>query len=168
LEVRWIPFPLHPETPAEGRELEELFAGWGTDVGRMMATVRAAAKRFGLPMGERTRTFNSRLAQELGEWAANVGRGKEYRAAVYHAYFARGRNIGSPEVLLRAATEAGLDPDAARVAIEQGRFRAPVDDAWARARREGITAVPTHVYRGRRAAGCLPYEELLAFLGVTG
>jgi hypothetical protein len=27
VETRWIHFPLHPETPAEGKSLAELFAG---------------------------------------------------------------------------------------------------------------------------------------------
>jgi predicted DsbA family dithiol-disulfide isomerase len=32
IEVRWIAFPLHPETPEEGLTLEELFAGKSIDI----------------------------------------------------------------------------------------------------------------------------------------
>jgi hypothetical protein len=35
----------------------------------MMASLKRAADKEGLPLGERKKTYNSRLAQELGKWA---------------------------------------------------------------------------------------------------
>ena len=31
VKVEWVHFPLHPETPAEGRSLADLFAGRNVD-----------------------------------------------------------------------------------------------------------------------------------------
>ena len=69
MKVEWVHFPLHPETPAEGQSLEELFKGRGVDRTAMHAQMKARMDAEGLPYGERTMTYNSRLAQELGKWA---------------------------------------------------------------------------------------------------
>lgn len=168
LPVRWTPFPLHPETPDEGRELADLFAGRGIDVADVVQRLRAVARGLGLPLGDRTRTYNSRRAQELARWADAHGKGGAFRKAVFRAYFAEGRNIGRIEELARLADEAGLPGAEARRVVEQGRFAAEVDRDWAEARRRGITAVPTHVFRGRVVAGYLPFEELSALVLGSG
>jgi len=65
--VEWVHFPLHPETPVEGgRLLSELFAGRSLDLTAMHAQMKARMDAEGLPYGERTRTYNNHLAQELG------------------------------------------------------------------------------------------------------
>ena len=69
IEVQWRAFPLHPETPEEGLTLEELFAGRNIDIPSAMARLKRVAKELDLPWGERKKTYNSRLAQELGKWA---------------------------------------------------------------------------------------------------
>ena len=69
VKVEWVHFPLHPETPAEGRSLAELFAGRNLDLKALHAQMKARMDAEGLPYAERTMTYNSRLAQELGRWA---------------------------------------------------------------------------------------------------
>ena len=69
IRLRWVHFPLHPDTPAEGLTLEELFAGRGADVAEMNAQMAERMAAEGLPYSERTHTYNSRLAQELAKWA---------------------------------------------------------------------------------------------------
>jgi predicted DsbA family dithiol-disulfide isomerase len=145
-------------------DLEELFAGRGLDVPRLMGRLRGIALGLGLPWGERTRTYNTRGAQELGAWAEERGRGAEFRRGVFLAYFAEGRNVARAEELTRLAGEAGLDPAEARRVLREGRFGPVVDEAWRRARRLGISAVPTHAFRGRLDAGYLPWEALDRFL----
>ena len=41
VQVRFVHFPLHPDTPAEGKSLEALFAGRGYDIPKMQAQMRA-------------------------------------------------------------------------------------------------------------------------------
>ncbi len=161
-------FPLHPETPQEGRTMEDLFAGRGLDVPAMMARLKRKAEELGLPFGVRTMTFNSRRAQELGKWAWGQGAGPAYDDAVFRAYFAEGRNIAETGVLLEAAAAAGLDRDQAAQALESGQFAAAVDGDWARSRTMGVTAVPTFVAGGRGLVGAQSYEALEGLVRAAG
>ena len=34
MKIEWVHFPLHPDTPAEGRALADLFAGRNVDLRR--------------------------------------------------------------------------------------------------------------------------------------
>ena len=69
IDIKWTAFPLHPETPEAGLTLEELFAGRPVDIKQVLAHLNRTAKDLGLPFGKRERTYNSRLAQELGKLA---------------------------------------------------------------------------------------------------
>ena len=62
-------FPLHPETPVEGRPLAELFAGREALWEEMRTRLEEAMAAEGLPYGDRSMTYNSRLSQELAAWA---------------------------------------------------------------------------------------------------
>jgi predicted DsbA family dithiol-disulfide isomerase len=99
VQLRWSVFPLHPETPPEGMELAELFAGREAMIRDMQARLLQVAATEGLPLAERSRTYNSRLAQELGKWAEQQGRGDQFRHAVYRAYFVEGVNIAQDQEL---------------------------------------------------------------------
>lgn len=157
LKLRWTVFPLHPETPEDGVELAELFAGRGYDLEAMAARLRAVAAEVGLPLGERSRTYNSRRAQELGKWAEEQGRGEAFHAAAYRAFFIEGRNFARADELVAIAEQAGLSGDQARAALGQERFKAAVDADWERARDIGVTAVPTLIYNGRSLVGFQGY-----------
>jgi len=160
LKVQWTAFPLHPETPEEGRTLEELFAGRGVDIPAVLARLKSTAAGLGLPFSERSMTYNSRRAQELGKWAEAEGRGDRFHLLVFEAYFAHGRNIAGLDVLMELAVAAGLDRQAARTVLAQGRFKAAVDEDWRRSREMGVTAVPTFYIGGRRLVGAHPYEAI--------
>lgn len=159
LQLRWTVFPLHPETPTEGRELSDLFAG-RMDVPKVMADLKNLAASLGLPFATRTHTYNSRHAQELGKWAEQQGKGDAFRAAVYSAYFAEGRNIAKPDELIAICERLALSvPDAVQV-LESGRFSTSVDADWERARSVGISSVPTHAYKNCVLVG---FQEYPAF-----
>ena len=159
LTLRWTVFPLHPDTPEEGLELADLFAGREADLPAMLARLEKVAAEVSLPLARRTRTYNSRRAQELGKWAESLGQGEPFHRAVYHAYFAEGRNIALTDELLRIAEGAGLPPEEARKVLREGTWAAAVDDDWKRSRKAGIAAVPTHLFLGRRLVGFAPYED---------
>lgn len=160
VKVRWIHFPLHPDTPAAGRSLEELFAGRGYDIPKMQAQMRARMAAEGLPYGERKMTYNSRLAQELGKWADEQPGGEAIHDALFRAYFVDGRNIGDPAVLPEIAGSAGLDAAQAREVIEKRTFKAAVDADWRKAAEYGVTGVPTFVAGQQGVVGAQPYEML--------
>src|SRR2546429_3366332 len=120
-------FPLHPDTPAEGRALADLFAGRNLDLKAMHAQMKARMDAEGLPYGERTMTYNSRLAQELGKWADTQPGGEAIHDALFRAYFVEARDISQPAVLLDVARQVGLSVDAAREVLEQRTFKDAVD-----------------------------------------
>jgi len=160
VRVKWVHFPLHPETPAEGRSLAELFAGRGYDLDKMYEQMRARMQAEGLPYGKRTMTYNSRLAQELGAWADTEPGGEAIHDALFRAYFVDARNIGDPEVLLEIAASVGLPAERAREVLEQRTHRAAVDADWEKSRQYGVTGVPTFVAGQHGVVGAQPYEML--------
>jgi len=165
VQLRWTVFPLHPETPPEGRELSDLFAGREAMIRDMQTRLQQAATAEGLPLTERSRTYNSRHAQELGKWADEQGAGDPFHHAVYRAYFVDGINIAQVEELVRIAAAVGLPPDEARSVLMARRFAAAVDADWQRAMELRITAVPTLLYKGRRLTGFTPYDDLVRLIG---
>lgn len=160
VKLQWVHFPLHPDTPQEGKSLAELFAGRGYDMPKMQAQMRARMEAEGLPYGERTMTYNSRLAQELGKWAETQAGGEAIHDALFRAYFVDGRNIGDAAVLVEIAKSVGLDEAKAREVIEKRTFKAAIDADWEKSRRYGVTGVPTFVAGGRGVVGAQPYEAL--------
>ena len=160
MQVKWVHFPLHPDTPQEGRSLEDMFAGRGYDIPKMQAQMRARMAAEGLPYGNRSMTFNSRLAQELGAWADTQPGGEAIHDALFRAYFVDARNIGDPEVLVEIAASVGLPADGAREVIEKRTHQAAVDADWAKSRQYGVTGVPTFVAGNNGVVGAQPYEAL--------
>lgn len=165
VELRWTVFPLHPETPEAGLELAELFGGRKEEIAAMQARLRRLAAAEGLPLSERSRTCNSRRAQELGKWAEARGKGDPFRRAVYRAFFVEGRNIALAEELARIAEAVGLPGNEAREALAAGSFATAVDADWQRAGELGVTAVPTHLCAGRRLVGFGSYEDFVRLIG---
>lgn len=168
VQVRLVHFPLHPETPSQGKSLEELFAGRGYDIAKMQAQMRARMQAEGLPYGDRKMTYNSRLAQELGKWADTQPGGEAIHDALFRAYFVDGRNIGDPEVLVQIAESVGLPGGQAREVLEQRSFQAAVDADWQKSREYGVTGVPTFVTGGRGVVGAQPYEVLEQLVNEAG
>jgi predicted DsbA family dithiol-disulfide isomerase len=164
IEIQWTAFPLHPETPEEGLTLEELFAGRSVDIERIMSRLRQVANELGLPLGERKKTYNSRLAQELAKWAESKGKGDEFHEAVFRAYFVDGKNIGKVDELVLLAKSVGLPEKEAKQVLVSRTFREAVDSDWSRSHAMGVTAVPTFVIGQQAAVGAEPYEVLEQFL----
>ena len=160
VKVEWVHFPLHPETPAEGRSLAELFAGRNVDRKAMHAQMKARMDAEGLPYGERTMTYNSRLAQELGKWADTQPGGEALHDALFRAYFVGVRDISKPAVLLDIVEHAGLSVDGAREVLERRTFKDAVDADWELSRRYGVTGVPTFVAGRHGVVGAQPYQVL--------
>jgi predicted DsbA family dithiol-disulfide isomerase len=154
-----VHFPLHPETPAEGRTLAEMF-GPGKDIGAMNERMRELMSQEGLPYNDRSHTYNSRLAQELGTWADTQEGGEAIHTTIYQAYFVDNRNVGDVDVLVELAESVGLDGTEARKVLEERTCEDAVDADWAKSREYGVTGVPTYVAGGSSIVGAQPYEAI--------
>ena len=160
VSVKWRYFPLHPDTPDEGKSLADLFAGRGMDLQAMYQRMKGLMDAEGLDYGERTHTYNSRLAQELACWADGQPGFEAIHDALYRAYFVDRKNLAEPDVLVEIAGSVGLDTADAAQMLEQRSFSAAIDEHWQSSRSYGVTGVPTFVAAGRGVVGAQPYEAL--------
>ena len=161
-------FPLHPDTPPEGLTLEELFRGRNIDIPAAQQRMANLMREEGLPYGQRTMTYNSRLAQELAAWADQQPAGEQIHDALFKAYFVDGKNLARIDTLLQAAQQAGLSTTEAREVLESRSCSDLVDADWNRSRQLRITGVPTFVAANRGVAGAQPYEVLQQLIESAG
>lgn len=131
----------------------------------MVEQLRTTAQKLGLPFGKgRIRTYNSRLAQELGLWAEEMGKGTEFHMAAFHGYFAEGLNLAKIPILLELADKAGLPKEEAEAVLTDRSYRDQVDRDWADSRFKAINAVPTFVMGRHKLVGAQSYDALVELI----
>ena len=126
----------------------------------MIRHMKQTAESLGLPFGNRTMTYNSRLAQELGLWAEDQNRGDEFHMAAFKAYFAEGKNIADTSELITLAESVDLDKDDATNVLNSRSYQLQVDQDWDYSRQNAIHAVPTFMLNGQKLVGAQNYEAL--------
>jgi predicted DsbA family dithiol-disulfide isomerase len=168
IAIRWRMFPLHPDTPEEGLLLERLFANYPVDINKMMHQLQKTATDLGLPFGDREKTYNSRLCQELGLWAELKKRGDAFHMAAFKAYFVDGKNLAKIPVLLDLAASVELPIEEASDVLAARKFKAAVDADWSLAREMAITAVPTFLLNQDKLVGAQPYKSMVKFMEING
>ena len=149
--------------------MTDLFAGRSeTEMKARQDQMKSLMEQEGLPYGERTHTYNSRLAQEIGAWGDTQEGGNVMHDALYRAYFVNTKNIGDPDVLLEIVEANGLSVNEARKVLEERTFKDVVDEDWSKSRQYGVTGVPTFVAAGHGVVGAQPYDTLEKFLESVG
>lgn len=162
--IKWLHFPLHPETPPEGVLMKDLYKTRNREQAKAYGDhLRTLMAEAGLTYNKRTRLDNSRIAQELGAWADTQMEGDDFHYAMFRAYFVDDRTISDRDTLIDIAGSVGLDRQEARDVIESRSFSAKVTEDWNRAWENGITGVPTFVAKDLFVYGCQPYEVLERF-----
>ncbi|MBF0237170.1 MAG: DsbA family protein [SAR324 cluster bacterium] len=159
--IQWRFFPLHPEIPAEGIALNDLFPGRDFENSPMRTHLKLLMEQEGLAYNSPSRTFNTRLAQELAKWAESQPHRERLHTALYQACFVGGKNIGDINVLLQLADEVGLPIESARDVLINRRFKDVIDADWLRSREIGVTGVPAFVAEPYGIVGAQPYESLV-------
>ena len=168
IETVLVHFPLHPDTPQEGREMAGFYRQRGIDPEAAYQRMKGLMDAEGLPYGRRTHTYNSRLAQELGKWADTQPGGEALHDALYRAYFVDARNIGDPDILAEIAASVGLPAEEARAVLAERRFKDAVDADWEKSHQYGVTGVPTFVAARYGVVGAQPYEALAQLVDKAG
>ena len=111
-------------------------------------------------MGNCKMAYNSRLAQEVGLWAEEKGKGHDFHMAAFRAYFVAGDNLAKKEVLLDLIRSVELDPVEGETVIDQRTFKDAVDADWELSRAKKIKAVPTFIMGLDRLVGAQSHEIL--------
>lgn len=140
--------------------LEDLFRTDPAQIAHRVEQLGQTAAQLGLPFGARHKTFNSRLAQELGLWAEDQGYGHAFHMAAFKGYFAEGKNLALQPVLLELAESCGLSRTEAAEVLATRSYREAVDKDWQESRNLQITAVPTFIFHGIHLVGAQSYAAL--------
>ncbi len=163
VEMRWMPFELNPDLPAEGKEqaahLAEVYGRSPDEIAAMRAQIAATGAQAGFPMdyageGEEppAMMWNTFEAHKLLRWAlAEEGPEAQTRlkAALFRAHFQRRLNVGDRAVLLDLAEAEGFDRAKASAALDDEALAMATRLEERRGREAGINSVPTFVFEGR-------------------
>ncbi|HEY8773727.1 MAG TPA: DsbA family protein, partial [Gaiellaceae bacterium] len=96
-------------------------------------------------------------------WAGEQGRLRDFKHALYEAFFCEGEDIATDRELARAAGRAGLDPDGAVAAAYSSERVAQLGEVRRAAEAEGVTGVPSlSTDEGETHWGMGGVERLLA------
>ena len=169
IQVRWHPFQLNPDLPAEGidrRQYVETKFGGPERARQVYARVGAAGETVGIPFAfdAIVRQPNTLDAHRLVAWAQsrNEGDPDALVEQLFRAYFLEGRYVGDREELVRLAQAAGYDPTDARAFLDSDEMKDAIADADRRARTMGISGVPFFIFGGKTAlSGAQEPEALL-------
>ncbi|WP_425043592.1 DsbA family oxidoreductase [Primorskyibacter sp. S87] len=153
--LRWHPFELNSTMPAEGQNLRDhIMEKYGTTAAQSQQA-REQLTRLGKEVGfefnfsDDSRIVNTFQAHQLLDWAEGKGRQHPLKLALFTAYFTQGRDVSQIDVLVAAAGEAGLDPDAAREALRLGDHAAAVREKQKFWTDRGVRGVPAMVFGGK-------------------
>jgi len=149
-ELHFQPFELNPQMPPEGQDtFEHLNQKYGSTreqqaQAREMIRQRGAAVGFEFSPGGRPRVYNTFNAHRLLHWAEleSPARQAALKKLLLKAYFTDSQNPSDAEVLVRAATEAGLDAARAREILASDEYAAETRERERMYTDAGIHSVP--------------------------
>ena len=150
-DIHFQPFELNPDMPSEGQEINEhLSQKYGSTLTELQQTreairQRGAALGFEFGIGKRDRIYNTFDAHRLLHWAGVEGPpGAQHalKMGLFTAYFTHGLNPGGHDVLLRVASQIGLDPVRASAVLKSETYATEVREAEALFSGQGIRSVP--------------------------
>lgn len=148
-DIHFQPFELNPQMAPEGQDIVEHIAqkygSTAEEMERNREGIRARGAELGFTfnMDKRGRIYNTFDAHRLLHWAELEGHQHALKQALFTAYFTDGRNPNDREVLVDAATQAGLDATRAKEVLESNRFADEVRQLEQRYATLGIRAVPS-------------------------
>ncbi|NUH64775.1 DsbA family oxidoreductase [Sulfitobacter sp. S0837] len=169
--IRWHPFELNPQMPAEGQNMAEHLAEKYGSTPAQSAENRKRLTSMGRALGftfnftDDTRMQNTFLAHQLLTWAQSKGLQHPLKMALFDAHFTQGRNVGDKEVLTDIAASVGLDPAEAKEVLASGSYAAQTREAQQIWTSRGISGVPSMIFEGKYlitgAQGAENYAQLL-------
>jgi predicted DsbA family dithiol-disulfide isomerase len=137
VEIEWLPFELRPAPrPLLEPRGDHLRVDWTRQVYRR---AQALGIEIHLPRYQPRSTLP--LAACL--WAGEVGRLRDFKHALYEAFFCEGEDIATDREIARAAGRAGLDADEALAAAYSAERFERIGEIREEAEAAGIRGVPS-------------------------
>jgi len=173
VEITWRAFELDPTAPrvrdSAAPYASRLAAKYGASVAQaegMIRNMTATAATDGLDFRfDEIRPGNTFDAHRLLHLAADRGLADAAKERLLRAYMTEGEPIGEPEVLVRLASDVGLDPDEVRSLLAGDAYTRAVRRDEAEAQELGIRGVPFFVFDRRYGvSGAQPADTLLRVL----
>lgn len=146
IEDEWLPFEIHPDTPADGVLWKDYFPGMNPIA--FWRQLNARAFPMGLEFGPQTLMSNSSKAMQAGEFVKAHGRYDAYHDAVFKAFFTDCKDIGDIHVILEIAKAVGLDEKRLETALNSEAYKPVLEETTVAARHSMITSAPTFVIAG--------------------
>lgn len=147
-DVSWLPWQLNPDMPAEGLSLDDYLTrrfGSPANVAPVLEGLAAEGKGAGIEFrfDRLKRIPNTLKAHQLMYLAEAEGRDQSALAeGLMSAFFERGEDIGSTDVLVEQAGSQGIRPDDVVRVIGDNASRQIVATREGQVRASGITGVP--------------------------
>ena len=157
LDVEWRPFEIHPETPKEGTELNNLpFPKEYLEM--MKANIKRLADDVGATFKLTDKLPNSRMALYISEFARKKGKFDEFHKLVFDAYWKDGKDIGDQTLLLSLAELIGFNRKEILEYLDSEEPFEELKKSLKDLRNYGINGVPTFIIGDRIVVGAQPYE----------
>lgn len=180
-DLRFQPFELNPQMGAEGEDVAEHLTRKYGSTPQQQAQIRETIRQRGAEVGftfkpgGRGRIWNTFDAHRLLYWAEQEGAPGQQHAlkkALLEAYHGRAENPADHEVLLRAASQAGLDEQRARTVLAGEEFASEVRERESFYTSLGIHSVPAVIINGKHLiSGGQPaavFEQALRQIAAAG
>jgi predicted DsbA family dithiol-disulfide isomerase len=168
--VRWHPFQLNPELPADGvprkQYLEKKFGG-PERAREIYARVSTAGKRAGIEFAFDAIQVqpNTVDAHRLMHYAGERGKQDAMAEALFRRYFEEGADLTDKAELADIAAQAGINRDDASTYLASDEDRALIEEQDRRARATGVQGVPFFIFNQRLAlSGAQPPEIMVEAL----
>jgi predicted DsbA family dithiol-disulfide isomerase len=137
VEVEWLPFELRPApSPLLEPRGDHLRVDW-------TRTVYRRALALGLEIHLPRYQPRSTLPLAACLWAGGQRRLRDFKHALYEAFFCEGEDIATDEQIARAAGRSGLDPAAAVAAAYSAELLAQIREIRGEAEAAGVRGVPS-------------------------
>ena len=153
--LHFQPFELNPHMAPEGQDItEHITEKYGSTPeqqaqSREAIRQRGAAVGFEFAMDKRARIYNTFDAHRLLHWAGGEGKQKELKEALFAAYFTRGEDPSSHDVLVKTAAAVGLDAAVAGEVLATNQYADEVREREQFFQRHGISSVPAVIINQR-------------------
>lgn len=159
LEITFRPFQLDPSAPVGGSmPVLEAYArkfGGPEKAAKIIDHVTQVARDTGITFhmdkAVRANTLRAHRMMHLALVHHGPAAQRAMKQSLLESYFTNGRNVADDDVLLEAASAAGIPAETARGWLDSDEGNAEVRHDIVEAGELGITAVPTFVIDGRWA-----------------